>query len=227
MREDSVNLSLTPLMQNTQRILDDPNLDQNVKNGIKSLLDMTTCSLKQTSQYINSKLRSSGNFKEKQKIKLNLHKNYETNIGVSNITRNRNVESLKSSKEKVINKNTLSFCDEHLYGRNLEKTNYFSPNPKVQWKGKLVEVTKKYWMTSPIIGRNRRKFTGPRAMLDDVLLATLPDHFSWILKYFSLYALIPIGDLLDELLSIENIILDLDEDYFGYQKIAEVKKKRN
>ena len=139
----------------------------------------------------------------------------------------RKVESLRSSKEKVIHKNIQSFCDEHLHGRNKEKSNYFAPNSKVQMNGKLVKVTKKYWMTSPIICRNRRKFRGPKSMLDDILVSTLPDHFSWILKYFSIYAQISMGELLDELGSIENIILDLDEDYFGFQKIVKVQKKRN
>ena len=127
-------MSLSPLLQNTQRIIADPRMDHNVRNGIKRLLGMTTCSL--NSQYLNFKLRSSGNLKEKQKIDLNLLKNYETNIGVSN----RNIENLRSYRERVINKNMVSFHDDNLYGRNVEKSSYFAPNPKVQMKGKLVPL---------------------------------------------------------------------------------------
>ena len=60
-------------------------------------------------------------------------------------------------------------------------------------------------------------------MLDEVLLATLPGNFSWILKYFSCYASLPISDLLDELVALEKIILHLDEDYFGFHKTREIK----
>ena len=94
-------------------------------------------------------------------------------------------------------------------------------------KGKFVKVTKKYWMTSPIrpIG-DGTQFIGPKEMMDDILLSTLPDHFSWILKYFSTYAQIPVGELLDELVKIENLILHLDEDYFGFQKTEKKVKRR-
>merc|ERR1719397_196335 len=241
-RKESVNLTLSPLLENSKIIIEDPEIDQNVKKAVQNLLNMTKFSLKLHAPNNNVKkvlyqsygVKRLERSKKKQMVKLNIQKNHETNLGLANNITDKNVlqslnlhaENLSPLKEKVVYKTKKSVVEEYLYDRNKEKCNYFAPNPKVQLKERFAKVTKKYWMTSPIICRDRMEFAGPKEMLNSVLLTSLPEHFSWTLQYFSSYGQIPIGDLLDELVSIENMILSLDEDYFGYQNNMKVKANK-
>lgn len=219
--EDAIDLTLSPLLENSEKLLHSSQLNSNVKRALDNLLNMTKCSLALNKSNSRGQSFLTKGKLEKQLAGLKLQKNHVTNIGRKNLT-----QKSRSSSETLIRSNMTEFCEEYLYGNNVEKSSLYTPNPKVELKGRLVKVTKKYWMTSPIrqIG-DGNYFKGPKEMMDEILLSTLPDHFSWTLKYFSTYAQIPVGELLDELVKIENLILHLDEDYFGFQK-TEFKVKR-
>ena len=220
--EDAIDLTLSPLLENSEKLLHSSQLNSNVKTALDNLLNMTKCSLAlNKSNTLTQSYLTKGKL-EKQLAGLKLQKNHVTNIGRKNLT-----QKSRSSSETLIRSNMTEFCDEYLYGNNEEKSSLYKPNPKVELKGRLVKVTKKYWMTSPIrqIGDGTH-FKGPKEMMDEILLSTLPEHFSWTLKYFSTYAQISVGELLDEIVKIENLILHLDEDYFGFQRTEYKVKKR-
>ena len=231
-QEESTNLSLLPLLESSQKLLRNPQINSNVQRAVEDLLVMTEYSLglhKPLSS--NSKkivcpsdgINQTSN-RRKQRIGLNLKKNYVTNIVFNSYQ--SNIQTSKSSSESLIRKSVTQFCEEYLHEKNVEKSNYYLPNPKVSMKRTLVKVIKKYWMTSPIICKDRTNFVGPKEMPDDVFLATLPVNFSWTLKYFSSYAQIPIGELIDEIVKIENLILHLDQDYFGFKETKKIKVRK-
>ena len=96
-REDSVNLTLYPILENSQKLLQSSKLDRNVKKAVKTLLEMTKCSLRLhvpsiDSSYLemfgkvllkNYGVRTTNQFRKNQIIDLNLQKNHETNFGFS------------------------------------------------------------------------------------------------------------------------------------------------
>lgn len=242
-REDSVNLTLYPILENSRKLLQSSKLNSKVKEAVKTLLEMTNCSLRlhtpnMDSSYLemfgkvlfkNYGVSTKNEFRKNQIIDVNLQKNHETNFGFYQkwMGKGRWEQLSRSlSEEKVVYKSKISFGSDHFYGRNVEKSNYSPPNPSVHFKGKFVRVTKKYWMASTTVCRNKT-FPGNKEMLEDVLLATLPENFSWLLKYLSCYSSLPPADLLDELATVERIILHLDPDYFGFPSDVEIKKKKD
>lgn len=246
-QEESVNLTLRPILENSRKLLQSSQLNSKVKKAVKSLLEMTKCSLRLHVQrpgpsYLemfgkvlskNYGVKQTPEFRKNRIIDVELKKNYETNLGFSQLgfwTRKIFQEQLSpsSSEEKVVLKNKQTFGSDHFYGRNVEKSNCSTTNPNTQFKGKFVRVTKKYWMANTTICWNNKTFPGKKEMLEDVLLATLPENFSWLLKYFSCYSSLPTVDLLEELVTIEKIILLVDPDYFGFPASyqMEIKKKK-
>ena len=243
--EESVNLTLYPIRENSQKLLQSSKLASNVKAAVKSLLDMNKSSLrlhvpKTSSSNLemfgkvltkNYGVKQTKEFRKNQIVDVKLQRNHETNLGFSTGGKAlrkdlREPLSRSLSEEKVVYKNKISFGRDYFYGRNVEKSNYSAPNPNAQFKGKFVKVTKKYWMASTTICWGNRTFPGTKEMLEDVLLATLPENFSWLLKYFSCYASLPTVELLDELVTVEKIILHLDQDYFGFPSDVEIKKAK-
>ena len=242
-REESVNLTLYPILENSKKLIQSSKLDSKVKKAVETLLEMTKSSLRlHVPKTSSSNLEMFGKvltkhygvnqtkeFRKNQVIEINLQKNHETNLGFSQHLMKKDLQEQLSrslSIEKVVYKTKRSFSSDHFYGRNVEKSNYSAPNPNVQLQGKFVKVTKKYWMASTTICWNNRTFPGKKEMLEDVLLATLPENFSWLLKYFSCYSSLPTVDLLDELVRVEKIILHLDQDYFGFPSDVEIRKMK-
>ena len=241
--EESVNLTLYPIRENSHKLLQSSKVSSNVKKAVESLLEMTKSSLRlhapnTGSSYLemfgkvltkNYGVKQTKEFRKNQIIDLNLQTNHQTNFGFSQMGMKKDLReqlSLSLSEEKVVYKSKRSFGSDHFYGKNVEKSNYSAPNPNAQFKGKFVKVTKKYWMASTTICWNNRTFPGTKEMLEDVLLATLPENFSWLLKYLSCYSSLPTVDLLDELVTVEKIILHLDQDYFGFPSDVEIKKTK-
>ena len=168
-------------------------------------------------------------FRKNHTITLNLQKNHETNFGFSQLGSKNLLKELCSrplSEEKVFYKRKKDFSSDFFYGKNVEKSNYSAANPKFQFKGKFVRVTKKYWMANADVSWRNQNFPGNKDMLEDVLLSTLPENFSWLLRYFSCYSSLPAVYLLDELVTVEKIILHLDPDYFGFPSNLKVARKR-
>ena len=241
-REESVNLTLHPILENSQKLLQSSKLASNVKKAVETLLEMTKCSLrlhavKPGPSYFemfgkvltkNYGVTQTKQFRKNQIIDVNLQKNHETNLGFSQIGMKKDLQEQLSrslSEEKVVYKNKQSFGSDHFYGRNVEKSNYPATNPN-QFKGKFVRVTKKYWMANTTICWNNKTFPGDKEMLEGVLLGTLPENFSWLLKYLSCYSSLPTVDLLEELVTVEKIILHLDPDYFGFPASTHVEIKK-
>ena len=111
--KESVNLTLSPLLENSHKLIDDPQMNQNVKKAVQNLLNMTEFSMKLnasntgfTNSYLDKVLCKSYGVKkrkEKQMINVKLEKNHETNLLLTNtIIKNRHFnESLKAEKRRM------------------------------------------------------------------------------------------------------------------------------
>ena len=90
-------------------------------------------------------------------------------------------------------------------------------------------VTKKYWFSGPTVrnqpSNNCLLTPTSRDHIEKNLVTTLPDSFAWILQYFASYAHVTSKELLQELADIENLILHLNQDYFGYFKGVKTPKR--
>ena len=148
--DESVNLTLYPIRDNSQKLLQSSKLASNVKAAVKNLLEMTESSLRlHVPKTSNSNLEMFGKvlsknygvkqtkeFRKNQIVDLNLQKNHETNLGFSQMGLKKDLREQLSrslSEEKVVYKNKSSFGSDHFYGRNVEKSNYFAPNPNAQF----------------------------------------------------------------------------------------------
>ena len=242
-REESVHLTLYPILENSQKLLQSAKLDCNVKKAVNTLLQMTKSSMRLHAPNVGNYylemfgkvllkdygVKQTKEFRKNHIIALNLQKNHETNFGFSQLGSQKLLKELLSrslSEEKVFHKSKKHFSRDHFYGKNVEKSNYSATNPKSQFKGKFVKVTKKYWMANTTVCWKNILFPGTKEKLEDVLLSTLPENFSWLLKYFACYSSLPTVELLDELVTVERIILHLDPNYFGFPSDLKVARKK-
>ena len=111
------------------------------------------------------------------------------------------------------------FLLEMMQGR-IKRSQHESVTRKSKGSKSLARVSPEYWFSGPLIRTDRvEKLSPVRQMaVDKHVVHGLPDNFSWCLQYFASYAQISNVSLLQELADIENLILHLDKDFFGYMK---------
>ena len=111
------------------------------------------------------------------------------------------------------------FLFEMMHGR-VKRSHHESVSRKSKGSESFNRVSPVYWFSGPLARTDRLEKMSDvqRAAVDKHVLHNLPDNFSWCLQYFASYAQISNVSLLQELSDIENLILHLDKDYFGYMK---------
>ena len=135
-----------------------------------------------------------------------------------------------SSKSKTnFDKRPLDLDIEMMHGR-IKRSQQESVT--IKSKGSKYFATLRapaYWFSGPQFRTDRLESVSPleRMVANKHVLHGLPDNFSWCLQYFASYAQISNISLLQELSDIENLILHLDKDYFGYLKTKEWLKLRS
>ena len=104
--------------------------------------------------------------------------------------------------------------------RRIKRSTHDSVTIKSKGSESFARVTPVYWFSGPLFRTDcLERFSPVKQMaLDKHVLHGLPDNFSWCLQYFASYAQISNVSLLQELSDIENLILHLDKDYFGYMR---------
>ena len=93
----------------------------------------------------------------------------------------------------------------------------------------FARVYRQYWFSGGVASRSTGIMRSSKAkykLLDQAILNTLPDNFAWILQYFACYGFVSNLEILQELADIENLILHLDQDYFGMLKSVRINRKK-
>ena len=126
-------------------------------------------------------------------------------------------ETCSSTKRK---QNEISLDLELIHGR-IRRSQHESVT--IKSKGSKYFATLRapaYWFSGPLFRTDLVESVSPvkRMVVNKHVLHGLPDNFSWCLQYFASYAQISNVSLLQELADIENLILHLDKDFFGYMK---------
>ena len=193
-----------------------------VKKAMEKLLDMPNFSLtlrlmdKKVEETLLRTIRGGGKSVKRVKLKNNAK---EEPKGVF-------INSLSETKRK-----RDEFLLEMMHGR-IKRSTHDSVTRKSKGSESFSRIENPvYWFSGPLvrtdylekftrsIGIGKEKFSQVRQMaLNKHVLHGLPDNFSWCLQYFASYAQISNVSLLQELSDIENLILHLDKDYFGYMK---------
>ena len=135
---------------------------------------------------------------------------------------------INSSNETKRKRN--EFFLEMMHGR-IKRSTHDSVTRKSKGSESFSRIENQvYWFSGPLVRTDwlekstlriapQEKFSSVRQMaFNKHVLHGLPDNFSWCLQYFASYAQISNVSLLQELSDIENLILHLDNDFFGYMK---------
>ena len=208
----NANDSLQPLLDYTKLLVENDRTDPNLVTGLKSLLAMTGNSLDLLiveSRELEKVFKAASISKKKVSNK----QNYDVTSECGRFDRNGLVED---------------YAEDILKGewKRSDKTSIVIKDKEV-----FHHLQKKYWFSSPKIrewtkinSKGIHKDKAKRDLHNKHILTQLPDNFSWVLQYFSCYANIEPVSLLGELADIENMILHLDQDYFGFFKTVKTVK---
>ena len=216
---ETANDSLQPLLDNTKLLVENDRKSPKLVTGLKSLLAMTGNSLDLL--IVESR--------ELEKV----------------------FKAASISKKKVANKQnyavTFNGNEKRKTDRTVNVEDYVEDIFKGEWKRSdktsivikdkelFHHLQKKYWFSSPKIrawnmhawSKGVNKVKAKRDLHNKHILTQLPDNFAWVLQYFSCYANIEAVSLLGELADIENMILHLDQDYFGFFKAVKTGMPRS
>ena len=213
--------TFSPLLDNTKYLLEHDDCGPEVKEGFRNLLKMPTQSLSLCYMMDKEKrLLSRG----KAKMKFLLKNNYKSCF------RKNSVRRKKVHKIGVHEFLHNMFSTE--FKRSTSEVVTFKRKKK---KGAVggdywANVTKKYWFSGPTLrfGAFKADFSTPTSTehIEKNIVTTLPDSFAWILQYFASYGHVSTAELLQELADVENLILHLNQDYFGYFKGVHTPKRR-
>jgi len=213
-----------PLLDKTKFLMQNKKLSSRIKEVLSKLLDMPKYSL--SLAYMDHQQRRKL-FKWKKGYQFRLKRNYKvlnpyrkamrTNSNQNKaLTRYEHLKMLLTSKSPRSNRASVNV------------------NPKIHngiaKKEFYVKVQKKYWFSGPKLRKcdiylhsgSSHNYNYQAYMRQ--VLETFPDNFAWIVDYFSCYSYVSTVELLQEVYDIENLILLLDEDYFGYFKAVKINR---
>ena len=212
---------MQPLLDNTKLLVENDRTDQKLVTGLKSLLAMTENSL-DLSIVESRELEKLFKAASISKKKVSHKQNYDVTFpGRSECGR---FDSWRLHGDSMVEE----YAEDILKGewKRSDKTSIV-----IKDKELFHQLQKKYWFSSPKIrdwtkinSKGIHKDKAKRDLHNKHILTQLPDNFSWVLQYFSCYANIEPVSLLGELADIENMILHLDQDYFGFFKTVKTVK---
>ena len=183
------------------------NSSPRVKTAMEKLLDMPNFTL--TLRMIDDK------------VKRTLFSSVQRGVKRVKLKNNRKEEirQIRANSVTQTAKKRGEFLLEMMH-RRIKRSTHDSVTIKSKGSESFARVTPVYWFSGPLFRTDcLERFSPVRQMaLDKHVLHGLPDNFSWCLQYFASYAQISNVSLLQELSDIENLILHLDKDYFGYMR---------
>ena len=183
------------------------NYSPRVKTAMEKLLDMPNFTL--TLRMIDDK------------VKRTLFSSMQRGVKRVKLKNNRKEEhqQIRANSVTQTAKKRGEFLLEMMH-RRIKRSTHDSVTIKSKGSESFARVTPVYWFSGPLFRTDcLERFSPVKQMaLDKHVLHGLPDNFSWCLQYFASYAQISNVSLLQELSDIENLILHLDKDYFGYMR---------
>jgi len=210
-----------PLLDKTKVLMENKKLSSRIKEVLTKLLEMPKFSLSLAYMDHNQRRKL---FKYKRGYKFCLKRNYKV---FNSYKRGMNINMMDNRSEYF----KMLFTSKSPRSTRASVTVKPRVNGGVARKDFYVNVSKKYWFSGPAVRKCKisqnaglsTNYSNQAYMRK--ILETLPDNFAWILDYFSCYSYVSTVELLQEVYDIENLILLLDEDYFGFFKAVKIWKK--